>query len=281
MLLRRGGTNFSSTSYHPPTGLVFVNGYEQPAAFAVNTSAPRAYESGKSYQRIVTSAAIGAPINSTFAGIDSRTNKLVWQKRVPGESNYGFVTTAGNVAFAGQIDGNLVAYDVSSGNELWRFQVGWGISAPPMTYMVDGVQYVAVAAGGNRGGVTTTDGDAVWAFALNGTIDQVAAPPPPASKVEAPGGTVRVGQEVGGGPTTLGGTWTFDGTVRMYNYRFEPAGVQVPVGTTLNWINDGDVIHTATDTMQAWNTGVVRAGETKSVTLDTAGVYDYNCVPHP
>ena len=76
--------------------------------------------------------------------------------------------------FRGQVDGNLTAYDAKTGDELWKFQTGWGISAPPMTYEVDGVQYVAVAAGGNRGGVTTTDGDAVWAFALNGTLDQVA-----------------------------------------------------------------------------------------------------------
>jgi alcohol dehydrogenase (cytochrome c) len=280
VLLRRGGTNFSPTSYHPPTGYVFVNGYEQPSAYAVNLSAPREFEPGKGYQRIVSVATPDAPINATFTAIDSRTNKIVWQKRIPGEQNYGWVSTASNIAFAGQVDGNLVAYDVTNGNPLWKFQVGWGISAPPMTYEIDGQQYVAVAAGGNRGGNTTLDGDAVWAFSLNGTIDEVPAPPPIQTKLPAPGGNTRIGQEVGN-TTTPGGTWIFNGTVRTFDYRFEPVGVQVPVGTTLSWSNEGAVIHTATDTKQAWDTGEIRAGETKSVTFDTAGTYTYNCVPHP
>ena len=81
-----------------------------------------------------------------------------------------------------------MAYNVRTGETLWKFQTGWGISAPPMTYEVDGVQYVAVAAGGNRGGITTLDGDAVWAFALNGTMDEVASPGPIQTKVATPGG---------------------------------------------------------------------------------------------
>jgi plastocyanin len=120
----------------------------------------------------------------------------------------------------------------------------------------------------------------VWAFALNGTIDQVAAPPPIQTKLPSPGGNTTIGQEVGG-PTAQGGTWTFDGTVRTFDYRFEPIGVQVPVGTTLSWSNQGSVIHTATDSKQAWDTGDIRGGETKSITFDTVGVYNYNCIPHP
>jgi quinohemoprotein ethanol dehydrogenase len=280
VLIRRGGTNFSPTSYNPQTGFVYVDGAEQPSAFSVNLSAPREYEPGKSYSRIVTVATPNAPLNATLTAMDSRTNKIAWQHRIPGEMNYGWVSTASNLAFASQIDGNLVAFDARTGDELWRFQVGWGIGAPPMTYEVDGVQYVAVAAGGNRGGLTTLDGDAVIALSLNGTIDELASPPPIQTKLPAPTGNTQIGQEVGG-PTALGGTWTFAGTVRTFDYRFEPVGVQVPVGTTLSWSNEGAVIHTATDDKQRWDTGEIRAGETKSITFDTAGVFTYNCVPHP
>jgi plastocyanin len=280
VLLRRGGTNFSPTSYHPPTGMVFVNGYEQPSAFAVNLNAPREFEAGKNYQRIISMATPDAPLFSTFTAMDSHTNKIVWQHRIAGEQNYGWVTTASNVAFAGQIDGNLAAYDLRTGDMLWKFQVGWGISAPPMTYEADGVQYVAVAAGGNRGGLTTLDGDAVWAFSLNGTIDQVSSPPPIRTKMPAPAGNTKLGQQVGG-PTAAGGGWTFEGTVRTFDYYFEPVGAQVPAGTTISWTNQGSVIHTATDSKQAWDTGEIRAGETKSITFGTVGTYDYNCVPHP
>src|SRR5207247_4242701 len=173
----------------------------------VNIYAPREFEVGKGYSRTVSAPTPDAPLNATMTAMDSRTNKIVWQKRIPGEMNYGWVSTAGNLAFGGQIDGNLVAYEAPTGKELWRFQVGWGISAPPMTYEVDGVQYVAVAAGGNRGGLTTLDGDAVWAFSLGGTVDQIASPPPIETRVSLGGAAVRLGREVGR-HITLGGTRT-------------------------------------------------------------------------
>src|SRR6185503_6390265 len=209
-----GGSNFNPSSYHPPTGYVFVFGLEQNGALATNLYYPRTYEAGKSYSRTSSAPTIGANITSTITAMDSRTNKIVWQKRNPGAFNYGAVSTASGLMFTGQVDGNMTAYDVKTGDQLWKFQVGWGISAPPMTYEVDGVQYVAVAAGGNRGGLTTLDGDAVWSFKLDGVLDQVASPPPIDTKVTLGGMAVRLGGEVGNPTTTLGGTWIFEGTVR-------------------------------------------------------------------
>jgi plastocyanin/glucose dehydrogenase len=275
-----GGTNFSPTSYHPPTGYVFVNGNEANQATTVDMSAPREFEVGKSYTRQVNAAVVGSSLTQTFTAMDSRNNKIVWQKRKPGGQSYGWVSTASNLAFGGNIDGTLTAFDVKTGDELWKFQVGWGISAPPMTYMVDGVQYVAVAAGGNRGGLTTLDGDAVWAFSLNGVIDEVPAPPAIQSKVAAPLTNVTLGGEVGT-PVTQGGTWTFQGTFRTYDYRYDPVGVTVPKGTTLSWENLGASIHTATEANGAWDTGDIANGQTRSITFDSAGTFDYICKPHP
>src|SRR5207253_6015435 len=121
------------------------------------------------------------------------TNKIAWQHRNPGEFNLGGATTAGGLLFTGQVDGNMTAYNTRTGDQLWKFQTGMGISAPPMTYSVDGTQYVAVAVGGNRGGVTTTDGDMVWGFSLDGTVDEMAAPPPIATKVSLGGAPTRLG----------------------------------------------------------------------------------------
>jgi quinohemoprotein ethanol dehydrogenase len=275
-----GGTNFSPTSYHPPTGYVFVNASEANQATAVDMQAPREFEVAKRYTRQFHPAVVGSSVTSTMTAMDSRTNKIVWQKREQGGPGYGFVSTAGDLAFGGHIDGNLSAYNVRTGDELWKFQVGWGISAPPMTYSVDGVQYVAVAAGGNRGGITTLDGDAVWAFSLNGTIDELASPGPIQTKVTAPGGTIRIGQEVGN-VQTLGGTWIFEGTVRTFDYRFDPPGVQVAAGTTLTWRNEGDNPHTATDNKGAWDTGEYGSGQSASLTFNSPGTYDYFCRPHP
>jgi alcohol dehydrogenase (cytochrome c) len=170
--------------------------------------------------------------------------------------------------------------DAKTGDLLWQFQTGWGIGAPPMTYMVDGQQYVAVAAGGNRGGNTTLDGDAVWAFSLNGTVDEVAAPPPILTKAILPGTIVRLGQPVGT-PTDLGGDRPFDGTINMNDYNFLPLRAAVPAGTTLNWSNTGAVIHTATANNGAFDTGDLASGQSREVTLDTPGTYNYTCSPHP
>ncbi len=60
------------------------------------------------------------------------------------------MVTAGGLVFRGAPDGNFLALDAQTGEELWRFQTGFGADAPPMTYEVDGEQYVAIATGGNQ-----------------------------------------------------------------------------------------------------------------------------------
>jgi quinohemoprotein ethanol dehydrogenase len=276
-----GGANWHPTTYHPPTGYVFVTGNEQNGAYAVNLYAPKEYEPGKSFSRTSSATAIGSTIKSTLTAMDSRTNKIVWQKRQDFERNYGTMSTAGDLLFTGQVDGLFKAYDVRTGDELWSFQLGWGVSAPAMTYEIDGVQYVAIAAGGNRGGVTTLDGDAVWSFSLNGTLDQLPAPPKPVSKVEISGTPVRLGGEVGNPVTALGGTWIFEGTVRTLDFRFDPPRIQIPVGTTINWENQGSTIHTATGQKGEFDSGDLPAGGVYSKTFDTPGSIIYLCTPHP
>jgi len=225
----------------------------------------------------------GAPETSTITALDSRNNKIVWQQRHDGSDSKGDLTTAGGLLFLGGPDGNFKALDATSGNELWSFQVGWGIGAPPMTYSVNGDQYVAVASGGNVGGNTTLDGDAVWAFKLNGTIDQVAAPPPIATKNAAFGGPpVMLGQplQFPFGQTSYDKV-NFDGTLYVDDFTFTAAKVQVPVGTTITWHNNGPSTHTATDSQGQWDTGDILAGQDASITFNTAGTFNYSCTPHP
>jgi glucose dehydrogenase len=61
----------------------------------------------------------------------------------------GILATAGGLVFTGEGNGLFKAYDSSNGKELWRFQAGAGVNAPPASYVIDGKQYVVVAAGGN------------------------------------------------------------------------------------------------------------------------------------
>jgi len=273
-----GGSNFNPSCYNPNNGLVYVMGGEQDTAYSV-LDIP--FVLGKRYTRVSSSVPLGHNITSTFTALDSHTNKVVWQERKPGYFNMGCLTTASGLTFTGQIDGNFVAYDANTGNKLWTFQAGWGIGAPPMTYEVDGKQYVTVVAGGNRGNVTTLDGDAVWTFALDGTLDQVAAAPPIQTKIEITGRVVALGDTFAA-PGTVGlDDRVFNGSLDMIDYDFSPRRVQVPVGTTLTWQNTGSVIHTATDSKGAWNTGDVSSGQSATVTFDAAGTYTYSCSPHP
>jgi plastocyanin len=70
--------------------------------------------------------------------------------------------------------------------------------------------------------------------------------------------------------------------VKAYEYTYTPQVVQVPVGTTLTWKNDGAVVHTATAQDLSWDTGdIPGGGGTASVTLSTPGTYTFNCTPHP
>jgi alcohol dehydrogenase (cytochrome c) len=272
-----GGTQWSPTTYSPQTGYVYANANQTNSTLARRLEL---FERGKRYTSGANVPAIGSTVSSTFTALDSRNHKIVWQKTENMAQGYGAASTAGGLVFRGRVDGLLMAHDARTGDDLWSFQTGWGISAPPMTYAVDGVQYVAVAAGGNRGGVSTLDGDAVWAFALNGTVDELPAPPPPAKKTEITGRIVRLGD-----PWTLPGTFLddllFDGSLNMEDYRFFPLRVQVTPGTTVTWKNMGGVIHTATDMKGAFDTGDVAAGASGSYTFESAGTYTYTCLPHP
>ena len=77
----------------------------------------------------------------------------------------GVLATAGNVVCTGEGDGNFAAFDGATGARLWQFSCGAGVNAPPVTYALDGVQYVLVAAGGNSL-FGHRQGDALLAFAL-------------------------------------------------------------------------------------------------------------------
>lgn len=96
--------------------------------------------------------------NSNYlAAIDYKTGKTAWRHEYPGfgtGGGNGVLSTAGGLVFAGDISGNIVAYDAKSGAVLWRSRIG-AVTNAPQTYLIDGRQQVLVAAG-----------DAVFSFML-------------------------------------------------------------------------------------------------------------------
>ncbi len=149
-------------------------------------------------------------MRGTFTAIDSKTNKIAWQHKLPYRIGGGgrATVTAGGIVFRGEPDGNFLALDASTGQELWRFQTGFGADAPPVVYEVDGEQYIVIATGGNQI-QGSAFGDAVWAFSLKGQLGPLWPPRAdvdpglwPSRRLHPPGGLAERPPEVlrhGGG----------------------------------------------------------------------------------
>jgi alcohol dehydrogenase (cytochrome c) len=80
--------------------------------------------------------------------LDVETGETKWRFKIAQATlGGGVMATGGGVVFASAADGNLIALDSRTGKLLWRFQTGGRIAASPMSYSVDGKQYIAVSAG--------------------------------------------------------------------------------------------------------------------------------------
>ncbi len=84
---------------------------------------------------------------SSIVAVDPTTSEVKFRKDLPYPIFGGTLSTAGGVVVTGMIDGTIVALDENSLEELWKFNAGTGFNAPPMTYAVDGKQYIAIASG--------------------------------------------------------------------------------------------------------------------------------------
>jgi glucose dehydrogenase len=109
--------------------------------------------------------------------LDVETGKIAWQYKAPQPLIGGALATAGNLVFMGEGNGWFDAFNAKTGNLVWRYNLGAGVNAPPVTYQVNGVQYIAVAAGGNFQ-MTYPYGDTVAIFKLSsGATAQRASSP--------------------------------------------------------------------------------------------------------
>jgi quinohemoprotein ethanol dehydrogenase len=153
---------------------------------------------GVSTRRFTTTTRIAVPGTREYGlitALDSRTNKHVWQKEVPYLAGFGsgVLATGGGLLFHGGTDGFFRAFDSKTGDELWRFQTGFGADAPAAAYEVNGEQYVVIAAGGGRDAPREARGDLVWAFRLGGRLNPLNGPPAPPTVVPAGRGGLRGG----------------------------------------------------------------------------------------
>jgi len=164
----QGGANWAPSAYNPDTELFYVLGNDNYFAFAHHEGdKANEYEEGREFIGSVWQPVEKAPNRSTITAMDIKTNKIVWQKNWDTIAYSGALTTKGNLLFVGHNDGRLIAFDATTGDQVWEFMTDAGANAPAMTYEVDGKQYISVFSAGNSL-AGTTHGDKIYTFSLEG-----------------------------------------------------------------------------------------------------------------
>ncbi|MBN7796777.1 PQQ-dependent dehydrogenase, methanol/ethanol family [Parahaliea mediterranea] len=166
-----GGHNWHPMSYSPQTGLVYIPKQDVPWVYASD----EAFVYREGYWNTGTDnmpaskpddpnvfAAVLGTIKGTIVAWDPVAAEPRWQVEHAGPWNGGMLSTAGNLLFQGNAEGRFAAYRADTGRQLWSFDAQTGIVAPPVTYRLDGKQYVAVVAGWG-GALALVGGDALTA----------------------------------------------------------------------------------------------------------------------
>jgi PQQ-dependent dehydrogenase (methanol/ethanol family) len=157
-----GGVEWSPMAVDPKTRLAFAANLHQPMTYHVEESP---YPAGKlwlggAFKTIPTEEQWGQ-----LVAVNLDTGKIAWKQKTPQPLIGGVLATAGNLVFNGEANGWFKAYEAGTGKELWKFNCGAGVNAPAVSYMVNGKQYIAVAAGGNNQ-IDAKRGNSVFVFAL-------------------------------------------------------------------------------------------------------------------
>ena len=140
-----GGTNWFSPAYSPNTELFYVQAYDGEDIYYKRDED---YVEGDQF----TGGGFQRPLPvenyvSAVRAIDPRTGDIRWEYEIQPRSTAGMLATAGDLLFSGSVDGYFYALDAATGEELWHVAVGAMVHSAPMTYAVDGRQYVTIAAG--------------------------------------------------------------------------------------------------------------------------------------
>ena len=199
-----GAHNWQPMSYSPDTGLVYIPAKQEPFVYFL--------DEGFTYRTFGLNLGINSwdidpadfPLGIDYLpenqgrllAWDPVAQREAWRAPQPGSHNGGLLSTAGNLLFQGNADSEFVVYRATDGERLWTADVQSGITAPPVTYTVNGEQYVAVLAGWGSvsalilGEALNPDGDKqnisrVLAYKL-GARAELPTPPPLRARAEPP-----------------------------------------------------------------------------------------------
>jgi len=302
MTSQNGGNDWSNVSLSPKLNLRFITTSYNPVAHGV-------FQGGNGIRQI------GGYQTGGLVAINNSTNLPAWRKHFgpAGDAAHGSspLVTASDLLFINKIDGWLLALDATTGEELWRFQTGFHSASGVISYMVDGEQYIAMAA---MAGVqpyaqaAAGQGSAVWAFKLGGTAtyytgtranpnfisgSQEAPAPPPIANLRRPVGntapdavpanTIYLARSNGTADATKDATVTG---------AMVPSQLRVNVGTTVTFTNPDDdafgvpgsgnqLEHCATQFFEGLFNFRLQPGESAQYTFIREGEYYYNDCTHP
>ena len=152
----QGGTNWYAPSYSPRTGLFYLSVWAD--YYSVYQEGEAEYVPGRRFNGGNIRQPLAFGRNATLLpdeeqgygalkAINPKTGDMVWQVKFADLTEGGVLTTAGDVVFTGNREGYFHAFDARDGKLLWKVSLGGYIAAGPVSYSVDGKQYVAVAAG--------------------------------------------------------------------------------------------------------------------------------------
>jgi quinohemoprotein ethanol dehydrogenase len=192
-----GAHNWAPMSFNPDTGLVYI-----PASYSSYT-----YQATEEYKKRSTGTTFGATgtprqikapsigpeapdgVRGGLQAWDPLKHKLVWRGDGGGGIGGGTVTTGGNLVFQTSNDGRFVAYSADKGEKLYELKTRKTGVGPPITYEIDGKQYVAFMAGAGRPGTAAGPTDVkidnppmLYVFSLDGKAELSATPPPPPAR---------------------------------------------------------------------------------------------------
>jgi alcohol dehydrogenase (cytochrome c) len=139
-----GGHNWHATAYHPQTGLYYFSSTDGCHLYF---KMQQNYLEGQWYQASTVGNVPREPTTGSIIAVDPATGETKWRFEMVTSPSAGILATAGNLVFTGDPQGYLFALDARTGKPLWHFQTGGAIVAPPITYALDGKQYLAVASG--------------------------------------------------------------------------------------------------------------------------------------
>jgi len=198
-----GGHNWQPMAFHPGTGLVYLPILEMPFAYSDDEDfsfVPGRFNSGVDPIAGADSMVDGRVVAALVAW-DPVKQREVWRVEHAHVANGGVLATAGNLVFQGSGRARLAAYRASDGEKLFEAPTGTGVVAPPITYRVDGEQYVAILAG------------------LGGGLAMASGDPPPETVASGNAGRVLA--------------WKLGGTAKLPEAELRPAPV-VPIDARLD-----------------------------------------------